>query len=221
MFWARVTGVVQVRPLSNLNRVVRQFPGTRGWGFVGGDRIAVLIGSSGHTTKIVDVTSGKTLGKVVGSTRQAIEYATSSCWVPNGQSLPLDKVCLRDGSHIVLSDGLLTSGMVDGRIVLAEWRDDDQVSLWDVETGAEWGPPLRVPGEHRAAAFVELNGSPVLVTAHHATIRVWSARTGRKVAELPFGTPIEAMAVEQEEGALLVAITGPGVAVTRLVQINF
>src|SRR5207247_1660565 len=78
-------------------------------------------------------------------------------------------------------------------------------------------PPIEIRGTPNGIAFGRLGDRDLLLTAHFATIRVWNPRTGRKVAELPFGTKISGMSVHQTaDDSILVAVRGPGVVVGEL-----
>jgi len=66
-------------------------------------------------------------------------------------------------------------------------------------------------------AWAGAPGAEVLLNAPHATVRVWSPRTGRMLTYLPFGTAISDMAsVTAEDGSITVFVAGPGVVAARL-----
>jgi hypothetical protein len=110
----------------------------------------------------------------------------------------------------------LAMATIDGTDVLAVWGPEG-VQFWDVAAGTAYAPPIGISGTRRNIAFGRVGGRQILLTAHFATVRAWDPRTGRRVAELPFGTSIDAMAVEHTaDGRLLVAVSGPGIVVTEL-----
>jgi WD40 repeat protein len=110
----------------------------------------------------------------------------------------------------------LAMATIDGTDVLAVWGPED-VQFWDVAAGTAYAPPVPISGTQKGIAFGSVDGRQILLTAHYATVRAWNPRTGRRIAELPFGTSIDAMAVEQTaDGRLLVAVSGPGIVVTEL-----
>jgi hypothetical protein len=92
---------------------------------------------------------------------------------------------------------------------------DDGIGLWNLVDGTPYGPGIA----HRAGrlAFVNVRGRDLLLSGHSATVRAWHPRTGRLVSELPFGTLISSFAaMPQDGGNVLVAVSGPGVAVAEL-----
>lgn len=91
------------------------------------------------------------------------------------------------------------------------------VEIVDPLTGSKIGADIELPTPAFAVAWAGSAGAEVLLTTHHSTVRVWSPRTGRKVAELPFGTAIDAVATHTTpSGGVYVAVSGPGVVMTRL-----
>jgi hypothetical protein len=98
--------------------------------------------------------------------------------------------------------------------------DGDGVRIHALATGEPTLPPIEIPGTPNGIAFGRLGDRDLLLTAHFATIRVWNPRTGRKVAELPFGTKISGMSVHQAaDDSILVAVGGPGIVVVELREV--
>jgi WD40 repeat protein len=106
-------------------------------------------------------------------------------------------------------------GRIDGDDVLAI-RDSYAITLWDLASGERRGPGVRSTGHTNGVAMARVGDRDLIFSGHFATVRVWNALTGRLVAELPFGTTISALAVHPTpDGAALVAVSGPGVAVAE------
>ena len=111
------------------------------------------------------------------------------------------------------------AGTIDDVEILAI-LDGDGVRIHALGTGEPTLPPIEIPGTPNGIAFGRLGDRDLLLTAHFATIRVWNPRTGRKVAELPFGTKISGMNVHQAaDDSILVAVGGPGVVVVELREV--
>jgi WD40 repeat protein len=111
-------------------------------------------------------------------------------------------------------------GCLDGIDVLAA-LDPDGLRLYDLRTGKLAIPPVEMSVTASGIAWGRVGDRDVVVTAHHATVRVWNPRTGRKITELRFGTRISAMSVQQNDGGrLLVALSGPGLALIELREIS-
>ncbi|SIT58650.1 hypothetical protein BQ8794_50752 [Mesorhizobium prunaredense] len=105
---------------------------------------------------------------------------------------------------------------LDGAEVLAA-LDPGGLRLYDLRSGELTLPPLEMSNTANGIAWVRVGDRELLVTAHFATVRVWNPRTGRKVSEVPFGTEIAAMAVhEATDGAVTVAVSGPGMVLLRM-----
>ena len=111
-------------------------------------------------------------------------------------------------------------GRLDGVGVLAV-LDADGLRLYDLRTGELAIEPVKISSTPNRIAWARVGDRDVVVTAHFATIRVWNPRTGRKITELPFGTHIGAMSLQQtDRGQLLVAVSGPGLVLTELREIS-
>jgi WD40 repeat protein len=109
-----------------------------------------------------------------------------------------------------------TSGSLADRPTLA-LGSGDRITLLDVTSGKRTGPVIDLPTAAEAVAWAGATGEEVLLTAHHATLRAWSPRTGRKLAELPFGTAInDVAAATAPDGSVTVYVAGPGVVASRL-----
>lgn len=68
-----------------------------------------------------------------------------------------------------------------------------------------------------SSSLLLLHPRDVVITAHHATIRLWDPFTGRMLTQLPFGFSIEVMAVHSSAyGTVQVAVDGPGPLLTEL-----
>ena len=107
-------------------------------------------------------------------------------------------------------------GTLEGEQVLAI-LGLGQLRLCDVATGRDRIPPIRTSLTARAVAFARLGQQDIVLTAHHATVRVWNPFTGRKLTQLPFGTNIDVMAVHSSpDGTVQVAVGGPGLLSTQL-----
>jgi hypothetical protein len=92
-----------------------------------------------------------------------------------------------------------------------------RLRLCDVSSGADRIPPITTSYTARGVAFARVGEREVVLTAHFATVRVWNPYTGRRLAQLPFGTNIEAMAVHSSpDGIVHVAVAGPGLLLTEL-----
>ncbi len=110
----------------------------------------------------------------------------------------------------------ITLGMLEGEPVLAV-LGSGQVRICDAESGRDRIPPIQTSPTAHAVAFAMLGPGEVLLTAHFATVRVWNPFTGRRLAQLPFGTNIDAMAVHSSpDGTVQVAVGGPGLLLTEL-----
>jgi WD40 repeat protein len=114
-------------------------------------------------------------------------------------------------------------GTVEGEQVLAilessPFIEPRQLRLCDVTTGKDRIRPIRTSSTTaRAVAFARLGQRDVVLTAQFATIRVWNPFTGRKLAQLPFGTSIDVMAVHSSpDSTVRVAVGGPGLLFTQL-----
>jgi WD40 repeat protein len=107
-------------------------------------------------------------------------------------------------------------GTLEGEQVLAVFGSG-QLRLCDANAGRDRIPPIHTSPTARSVAFARLGPRDVVLTAHFATVRVWNPFTGRKLAQLPFGTNIEAMAVHSsQDGTVRVAVGGPGLLLTEL-----
>lgn len=99
--------------------------------------------------------------------------------------------------------------------------DAEGLRLYDLQTGELTIPPVERPTTPSGVAWGRVGDRDVVLTAHSATVRVWNRRTGRKITEHRFGTRIGAMSVLQmEDGPLRVAVSGPGLVVTELREIE-
>jgi WD40 repeat protein len=109
-------------------------------------------------------------------------------------------------------------GTLDGEQVLAVFGSS-QLRICDAKTGRDRIPLILTSPTARAVAFARLGQRDVVITAHHATIRVWNPFTGRKLTQLPFGSSIDTMAVHSsEDGTVQVAVGGPGLLYTQLYE---
>jgi WD40 repeat protein len=107
-------------------------------------------------------------------------------------------------------------GRLDEMRILAA-LDSDGLRLFDLATGEQTIAPIEMSTTASGVAWGRVDDRDVLVTAHFATVRVWNPRTGRKITELRLGTRIGGMSVrDDEDGKLMVAISGPGLLLTEL-----
>jgi WD40 repeat protein len=107
-------------------------------------------------------------------------------------------------------------GTLEGEQVLAVFGWG-QLRLCDAKAGTDRIAPIHTSPTARAVAFAMLGQRDVVLTAHFATVRVWNPFTGRRLAQLPFGTNIDAMAVHSsQDGTVRVAVGGPGLLLTEL-----
>ncbi|UJV43950.1 AAA family ATPase [Streptomyces sp. AMCC400023] len=208
-----------------------RYPIGRGYGppralsLDGGRALFALIGGRWDEVSLVDLRHPQAATTLPGSAHARRLAFLSG---PEHQALAVvfdDRVQLYDpattdpeGSAIRLPrvTGLLAMDTIDGTDVLAV-RDDSGVQIREVATGADFASPIVTPSRPKGLAFGRVDGREVLLTAHLATVRVWNPRTGRLISELPFGTTIDsAAAVMAPDGGLLVAVGGPGIAVTEL-----
>ena len=116
------------------------------------------------------------------------------------------------------SSGACALGRVDGDDVVAFFRPEG-IGLWNLTGAAALGPGVAHRGGQTGLAFAEVGGQRLLLSAHSMTVRAWHPQTGRLVTELRFGTTISSLAVlPAAAGAdnVLVAVSGPGVAVAEL-----
>ena len=110
----------------------------------------------------------------------------------------------------------LALGAIDGTEVLAI-AESGGIQLRVIATGAPFAPTVPTPSVPRWLAFARIDEREVILTSHFATVRVWDPRTGRLVSELRFGKAVaDVAALSMPDGSLLVAVGGPGVAVTEL-----
>ena len=131
---------------------------------------------------------------------------------------------MRASAARVAVEGWFPSVAVDASVVVAE-SDNGHVRalrLYDLRTGELTIPPVEMSSTANGIAWGRVGDRDVVITAHFATVRVWNPRTGRKITELPFGTRIGAMSVQQTDGGrLLVAVSGPGLVLTDLREISW
>jgi WD40 repeat protein len=105
---------------------------------------------------------------------------------------------------------------VEGRLLLAV-ADATRLRGFDLRSGRPSMPAVPISRGTRDIRWGRAGNRDVLLTQHDATICVWHPHTGRKLSELPFGTRVGSVAVQDTgAGSVMVAVSGPGVAVVEL-----
>jgi WD40 repeat protein len=182
---------------------------------------------SSQPISIIDLIHRKALGTLPDSTG-----ADALVFLPGPERSRVaavfrDRVQLYDPAAVEMSGSPIATtsttkhlavSSIDGNDLLAICNQSG-VQLRRITDGETFGRPVVTSSPPQAVAFGRVNGRDLLLTAHYATLRAWNPRTGRLIAELPFGTSINSLAViSTPNGGLFAAVGGPGIAVAELYE---
>ncbi len=133
-------------------------------------------------------------GKVIGDPQSGFQ-ASETIFSPNTKQIafldsngPVTVLEARTGR--VISTSILHSGILswmewnpDGRRLLTA-GNNDEVLVWDVETGAQLLGPLQTPGAFNRFARWSPDGRYIITRNDDKKVRVWDATTGEAVTPL-------------------------------------
>ncbi|OWK37610.1 protein kinase domain-containing protein [Fimbriiglobus ruber] len=175
------------------------------------------LGSRDGTVQVIEVASGKVLGKSLSLADQPLALALSAdgrrvligcrsglfaIWEPaNGKPPVFLKRFPGSVTGVALSP--------DGRTALTcGWPGPDNARLWDAETGQPLGPPLSAARDATAAAFSADGRRFALGSSAKSGTTLWDAPTRTVIATIAHDTPVLFVLFSPDSRRLFVATEG-------------
>ena len=145
----------------------------------------VLTGGRDKAAFLWDTSTGKQVRAFVGHTDSvsAVKFSPDGhiALTASADGVRLWEVSTGSQLRIIKSGATRTAAFsTDGRLI-ATGRTDDTLHLWNVETGAEIGSPMKGHKENVVSVTFSKNDQFLLTASFDGTARLWATPTGNQV----------------------------------------